>query len=71
MCWLIFDRSAVARVIEQSARLAGDAGKLSTNLQNLADLLREADYWANQRGKEIVSVADVQRAISEAAKQES
>jgi len=61
-----FDRSAVARVIEQSARLAGDAGKLSTNIQNLADLLREADYWANQRGKEIVSVADVQRAIDAA-----
>lgn len=61
-----FDRSAVARVIEQSARLAGDAGKLSTNIQSLADLLREADYWANKRGKEIVSVADVQRALNAA-----
>lgn len=61
-----FDRSAVARVIEQSARLAGDADKLSTNIQNLADLLREADYWANKQGKEIVSVVDVQRAIDAA-----
>ncbi|MCE7980411.1 MAG: hypothetical protein DYG89_04410 [Caldilinea sp. CFX5] len=30
--------------IEQSARLAGDADKLSTNIQSLADLLHEADY---------------------------
>ncbi|MCE7985199.1 MAG: ATP-dependent protease [Caldilinea sp. CFX5] len=61
-----FDRSAVARVIEQSARLAGDADKLSTNIQSLADLLREADYWANKRGKAIVAVADVQQALDAA-----
>lgn len=61
-----FDRSAVARVIEQSARLAGAADKLSTNIQSLADLLREADYWASKRGQAIVSVADVQQALDAA-----
>jgi lon-related putative ATP-dependent protease len=58
-----FDRTAVARVIEQSARLANDAQKLSTRMQSIADLLRETDYWAGQAGHELVSAADVQRAI--------
>lgn len=58
-----FDRSAVARVIEYSARLVGDAEKLSTRMQSIADLLREADYWAGQAGNTVVSEDDLQRAI--------
>jgi lon-related putative ATP-dependent protease len=58
-----FDRAAVARVIEQSARLAGDAEKLSTHWRSIADLLREADYWASEAGHDVVSATDVQRAI--------
>jgi lon-related putative ATP-dependent protease len=58
-----FDRTAVARVIDQSARLASDAEKLSTHMQSTADLLREADYWAGEAKREIVQAADVQRAI--------
>ncbi|GAB4146978.1 MAG: ATP-binding protein [Candidatus Promineifilaceae bacterium] len=58
-----FDRHAVARVIEHSARLAGDAEKLSAHMRSIADLLREADYWAGQAQREIVTRADVQQAI--------
>jgi lon-related putative ATP-dependent protease len=58
-----FDRSAVARVIEQSARTAGDKEKLSVHLQGITDLLREADYWAGQNGNGAVTAADVQQAI--------
>ncbi|HXH11508.1 MAG TPA: ATP-binding protein [Alphaproteobacteria bacterium] len=58
-----FDPGAVARVIEQSARLAGDAEKLSVHLQSITDLLREADYWAGQAGHGVIAAADVQRAI--------
>jgi len=58
-----FDRGAVARVIERSARIAGDAEKLSAHLLSIADLLREADYWAGVAGNGAVTVADVQRAI--------
>lgn len=58
-----FDRTAVARVIEHSARLVGDAEKLSTHMQSIADLLREADYWAGQAGQAVVNAGDVQRAI--------
>ena len=43
-----FDRTGVARVIEHSSRLAGDADKLSIEMQKIADLLREADYWAGR-----------------------
>jgi lon-related putative ATP-dependent protease len=57
------DRQAVARVIEQSARLAGDAERLSTHVRSIADLLREADYWAGEAQRRTVTAADVQRAI--------
>ena len=60
---LPFDRSAVARVIEYSARLVGDAERLSTHMRSVADLLREADYWARESGHGVVEAADVQRAI--------
>lgn len=58
-----FDRYAVARVIEHSARVAGDAEKLSTQVQGLVDLLQESDYWAGQSGRHTVTAADVQKAI--------
>jgi len=58
-----FDREAVARVIEHSARMAGNAEKLSVHLLSIADLLLEADYWAGMAGNGVVTAADVQRAI--------
>lgn len=59
------DRSAVARVIERSARWAGDAEKLSAHTRTVRDLLREADHWAGEEGAEVVSASHVQRAIDE------
>jgi lon-related putative ATP-dependent protease len=58
-----FDRGAIARVIEHSARLSGDAEKLSVHLLSISDLLREADYWASVAGNGAVTAGDVQRAI--------
>lgn len=60
---LPFDRGAVARVIEHSARITGDAEKLSIHSRTLCDLLREADHWARQAGHSPVAAADVARAI--------
>ncbi len=57
------DRTGVARVIEQSARMAEDASQLSTHIREVVDLLGEADYWAAQLGHKIIGAADVQRAI--------
>jgi predicted ATP-dependent protease len=59
---LAFERAAVARVIEHGARRVGDAKKLSANLQDLVDLLGEADYWARRAGRTQVGADDVQRA---------
>lgn len=58
-----FDRSAIARVIEHGSRLVEDVAKLSTHMQSLTDLLREADYWAGQLGRQIVTANDVQLAL--------
>jgi len=58
-----FHKEAVARVIEHSARLAGDAEKLSTQMQGVSDLLSEANYWANRNNHNPVQRADVQQAI--------
>lgn len=59
------DRSAVARVIEYSARLAEDAERLSLHMQSMVDLLREADYWTGAASKKVVDAAAVQQAIDE------
>jgi len=58
-----FDREAVARIVEQSARLAGDGEKLTAHLQGLADLLREADQCAADAKRDVVTRADVQDAV--------
>jgi predicted ATP-dependent protease len=58
-----FDAGAVARVIERAARLARDREKLTTHMRSIADLLHEADYWAETTGHETVAAADVTRAI--------
>ncbi|KAA6184179.1 AAA family ATPase [Thiohalocapsa marina] len=58
-----FDRAGVARIVEQGARLAEDNQRLSGHMRSLADLAREADYWAGQHGRAQVGAAEVQRAI--------
>jgi lon-related putative ATP-dependent protease len=58
-----FAHSGVARVIEQTARMLGDSDKLSVQMRELADLLRESSYWASQNGHGAVTANDVERAI--------
>lgn len=58
-----WDPAGVARLIEHSSRLAGDAQRLDLSTGDLSDLLRESDYEANKAGLSIVSSAQVQRAI--------
>jgi lon-related putative ATP-dependent protease len=58
-----FDRGAVARIVDHGARMSEDSEKLSAHLQEVADLLCEADYWAHASGKTIAERGDVERAI--------
>jgi lon-related putative ATP-dependent protease len=60
-----FDRAAVARLLEHSARLAGHQEKLTTRIAVLMDLLREADYWAGLEKADTVTAVHVQRALDE------
>jgi lon-related putative ATP-dependent protease len=57
------DRGAVARIIEHSARLAGEARKLSANVRAVSDLMCEADYIARKAGRECAGTEDVEGAI--------
>ena len=59
-----FDRTAVARLIEHSARLAGDAAMLHTHVRSMRDLLVEADHFAQEAGRAVAVAADVNGAIS-------
>ncbi|HLO76115.1 MAG TPA: ATP-binding protein, partial [Magnetospirillum sp.] len=57
------DRGAVARVIEQASRQVEDSQKLSTHMASLADLVREADYWAGRGNAAVIGAAHVQQAV--------
>ena len=62
---LALQREAVCAVIERAARLAEDADRITARVAHVADLLREADHWARQRGAAQVGAQDVQRAVDE------
>lgn len=55
----------VARVIDESARLADDSERMSLKIGRLADLLCEADYWAKDANRRLITAKDVERAIAE------
>jgi lon-related putative ATP-dependent protease len=57
------DQEAVARVIEESARIADDAHRLSMHVNAITDLLQEADYWARQDGEEVIRLRHIEHAI--------
>lgn len=57
------DDRAAAKVIEHSSRLAEDQEKLSTHFAQIADLIREANFWAGQEGSPLVRAGHLRRAI--------
>ncbi len=59
-----FDRTAVAGVVEYGVRLTGRQKKLSTRFYLIADLLREANYWASKDGNGVVTEKHVDQAIA-------
>ncbi|MCB9004827.1 MAG: AAA family ATPase [Ardenticatenaceae bacterium] len=62
---LPFGRTAVAKVVEFGTRLAEHQQKLTTRFGAVADLLREASFWAGYHGRSTVEAADVQTALTE------
>ncbi len=55
--------SGVARMIEEASRMADDGDKVSIEVGHIADLLREADYWAGKAGRAQIEADDVARAV--------
>lgn len=58
------DRDAVALVLEQAARLADHSGKLSLVVEQLRELLIEADFCAAEAGHAAIVRDDVDAAVA-------
>ena len=59
---LEFDKTAIAYLLELAARYAGQKDKLTTRFSVLADLVREAHYWAREENAKVVSAPLVKKA---------
>ncbi|GMR23947.1 MAG: ATP-binding protein [Acidobacteriota bacterium] len=59
------DRSAAAAVVEHGVRIAGRQNKLSTRFSDIADLLREANYWAEKENAPVIRSEHIDRTIQE------
>ena len=57
------DKTGIAGVVEYGVRITGRQKKLSTRFHLIADLLREANYWAEKDGSEMVTEKHVDQAI--------
>ncbi len=62
---LPFDREGMAAIIEYATRLSGKQRKVSTRFHIIADIIREASFWAKSDNKEVVSREEVKKAIEE------
>jgi len=58
-----FRREAVAAIVEHAVRLAENRTKLTTRFAEIADLVREAAFWARQHGNDLVDGEDVDKAL--------
>ena len=62
-----FDKTGIAAVVEYGVRITGRQKKLSTRFHLIADLLREANYWAEKDGSDAVTEKQVDKAIEKRA----
>lgn len=58
-----FDRGAVERLLQFGARQAEDREKVSASYAEIADLVREAAYWARKEDRQIISACHVEQAL--------
>jgi len=59
------DKDAIAKIVEYSSRLAEDQNKLSTEFGDVADVIREASFYASRQNAPVVTVEHVKEAIEE------
>lgn len=58
--------SGVARVIDESTRIANDTRKLTLRVGQLADIMREADHIAQSMGQDVITGIHISDAVSAA-----
>ncbi|HZF21694.1 MAG TPA: AAA family ATPase, partial [Dongiaceae bacterium] len=56
---------ALAKVVEYGSRLAEDQTKLSTKFPEIADLVREANFYAAQDGAKLIKDIHIKKALDE------
>jgi predicted ATP-dependent protease len=59
------DYEGIAAIVEYGVRLSEFRDRLSTQFSKIADLIREADYWAAREHRGAISRQDVERALVE------
>lgn len=59
-----------ARVLEHAARICDDQSKLTTRFGDIADLVREASFWAGKDSAERITRVHVRRALEARAERE-
>jgi lon-related putative ATP-dependent protease len=59
------DRTGLARIVEHGSRLADEQGKLSTKFGQLADVIREASYYAGKEDAELITAEHIEKTIEE------
>ena len=57
--------SGLAKIVEYGSRLAQDQKKLSTTFGEVADIIREANFYAVQENSEYVTADHIKKAIDE------
>jgi lon-related putative ATP-dependent protease len=60
-----FAPDGIAHLIEHASRLVPHQERLTSRLGELLDLVREAAFWAEQRGHDLVGADDVRHAIAQ------
>jgi ATP-dependent Lon protease len=58
-----FDPSGVERLIEFGVRQAGDRDKVLASYAAIADVVREAAFWARKEDRQLVSARHVEKAL--------
>ncbi len=58
-------KTGMARLIEYAGELAGHQEKITLQLMEVLDVLKEANYWARTNTHEVIFGSDVEKAIEE------
>jgi len=59
------NKESACRIVEYGSRLASDQDKLTTRFIEIADLIREANFWAISENSEIIEKKHVDKALEE------